>query len=104
MFQQAHIAGHQCRRKKSKHLPEREVPRHYREHNTERIPSDIAARVLSLDKLRRENRLTLLCIIAARSGTLSYLGTSGRDGLSHLHDHQLRKLVLFSFQKMREAP
>ena len=43
MFEKSHIAGHQRRRGEAKHLPEREIPGHHREHGTQGLISNETA-------------------------------------------------------------
>ena len=40
MLQQRAVAGHQRRRGEAEHLPEREIPRHHREHDADRVEGD----------------------------------------------------------------
>ena len=42
VLEEADVAGHQRRRGEAEHLPEREVPRHDREHDAERLVADVA--------------------------------------------------------------
>ena len=51
VLQQPAVAGHQRRRREAEDLPEREVPRHHREHDAERLEGDEALRGLGRDRL-----------------------------------------------------
>ncbi len=57
VLQDADVARHERRRGEAQHLPEREVPRHHRQHAAERVIAHEAPRGVGRDLLRREEAL-----------------------------------------------
>jgi hypothetical protein len=46
VLEQTNISGHQCRGRKTEHLPEREVPRHDRQNHAQGLVMDVGARCI----------------------------------------------------------
>jgi hypothetical protein len=89
MLEHAAVARHQARRGEAEHLPEREVPRHHREHDAERIEVDEGLlRALDRHRLAREVARGVLGEVLARAGALVDLGEAVGHGLAHLLGHQ----------------
>src|SRR5690606_18967555 len=68
-------------------LPEREVPRHHREHGAERVVADVAAAAVGLDGLGGEELLGVVGVEVAGPGALLDLGAGLPDRLTHLLGH-----------------
>ena len=80
-FRTPGVAGHQRRRDVPEHLPEREVPRHHREHHPERQVLHVARLRLAGDHLVAQSVLRLLGVVATDLRALLCLG-DGRDRAS----------------------
>ncbi len=94
VLQHAGVAGHERGRGKPVHLPKREVPRHHREDDAERLERDVRPGGLGLDHIRCEIRLGVLGVVVANPGTLLRFGDTLLEWLAHLQGHELRQLVL----------
>ena len=64
------VAGNQRRRSKSKHLPERKIPRHHREHRSEWLILDVTFSGIGLRRLLLEKSRTVLGVKATTTRTL----------------------------------
>ena len=103
MLEQTNVSGHQRRRGKAKDLPEREIPWHDRQHNTQRLEMHVAFRRVGFDNLIREMLLCVLSVIATNPGALLGFLHGGLDGFSHLSRHQPREIVLLDFKDFGDA-
>src|SRR5205085_4374527 len=88
VLEDADVSGHQRRRGKSKDLPERKIPRHDGEYDTERLKRHPACATFHLHWLIGEKSLGVLSIVGARRSALLRLGHRGPEWLSHLQRHQ----------------
>src|SRR6266404_1337062 len=88
MFQQTNIARHQGRRRESKYLPERKIPRHDCEHDTERLITNKTPGGVRLGDFIREVPLSILGIVATNPRALFCLLHGSLDGLAHLERHR----------------
>ena len=93
MFEQADIARHQCGRRKAKHLPEWKIPRHNRQHSTQRLKSHPTSTAFHIDVSVREKSLGVVGVVAAGRRAFLCLGDSSLDGLPHLERHQATELA-----------
>ena len=90
VLQQPDVARHQRGRREPDHLPQREVPRHHREHRTERLVAHVRARRADRGRVGRlvgEHRLRVLGVEAAALRALLHLGPGRDDRLAHLGRH-----------------
>ena len=92
VLQQADVACHQCRRGEAEDLPQREVPRHDRQHRTQGVIANVAARGVGGDVLRGEIVSGVVGEVVAGGGAFLHLRLGRDDGLAHLAGHQGRKL------------
>ena len=100
VLEQPDVAGHQRRRGEAEHLPEREVPRHDREHRAERLVGDEAPRGAGLDGLVGEEPLGVLGVVAAAQRALRRLLDGGLERLAHLGHHQAAERVLLGLEDL----
>src|SRR5688572_10241867 len=77
-----------ARRGEADDLPEREVPRHDCEHDTERLVDDVALGRVRAHRLSREKVLAVLRVVAARERALGRFLDRRSDGLPHLERHE----------------
>src|SRR4030095_7307446 len=70
VLKQADVAGNQSWRSKSKDLPERKIPRHHREHRSERLILDVTFSGISLCRFLLEKSRTVLCVESATTRAL----------------------------------
>ena len=103
LLEQTNVAGHQRRRGETKDLPERKIPWHDRQHDTQRLEMHVAFRSVSFDNLICEMSLGVLSVIATNPGALLDFLHGGLDGLSHLSRHQPREIVLLDFKDFGDA-
>ena len=99
VLEQADVAGHQRRRGEADHLPEREVPRHHRQHRRRAAGSErtLASRPLGLDGSSAQEALGVLGVVAAGGGALlGLLATAAPIELAHLGGHQRPRTPRFS--------
>jgi hypothetical protein len=94
MLQHRGIAGHQRRGGEAEDLPEREIPRHDREHRSQRPEHHLGVSAVELDRLGRQERLGVRGIEIAISGALLDLRAAFGERLAHFAGHQRRELVL----------
>ncbi|CAG6394318.1 hypothetical protein SCOCK_260012 [Actinacidiphila cocklensis] len=99
VLEQPDVAGHQRGRGEPDHLPEREVPRHHREHHPQRAVADVrpgGAAVLDVGGvgvLVGEQALGAGGVPAHRLGALGRLRAGGDQRLAHLGGHGAGDLV-----------
>ncbi len=94
MLQDAGVARHQGRRGEAGHLPEREVPRHHRQHHPDRAEHDLGPGPVDVDRHRLQIALRLVRQHVEGMGALFDLGLPLGQGLAHLGGHQLAELAL----------
>ena len=92
------VAGHQRRRREPEHLPERKVPRHDREHRTDRLVGDPAPRRAGLDGLVGQEPLGVLGVVAAAQRALGRLLDGGLERLAHLGHHEPAERFLLGLE------
>jgi hypothetical protein len=90
VLQDSRVAGGECRRRETKELPERIIPRHDREYHAQGIEHDGTLRRIRLDELRGEKSWGRLGIELAVPGALVNFALRLRDRLPHLPRNQLR--------------
>ena len=100
VLEQADVAGHQRRRGEAEHLPEREVPRHHRQHRADRLVGHPALRGAGLDRLVGQEPLGVLGVVAAAEGALGRLLDGGLERLAHLGDHEPAEGLLLRLQDL----
>ena len=89
MLQQGRIAGQHGRNKETKNLPERKVPRHDRQHRTERLELDLAQSCLGLCRLRRKVGRAVLGEVARGRCAFANFGNRLLQRFAHLlRDHR----------------
>ena len=103
MLEQRRIAGHERRRGEADDLPEREVPRHHREDDAERLVRDVALLRRRLHDLGGEEPLRVLGEELAAQGALLDLGLGLGDRLAHLERHEARVAIASFAQQRRET-
>jgi hypothetical protein len=107
VLEQPDVAGEQRRGGEAHRLPQREVPRHDRQHRAERLPADVRPAGPDrgrVDLLVGQERRTVVGVVPEPHGALGDLGPGRRDRLAHLERHQLgRRLRLGVEQVGRRA-
>ena len=93
MFEQTHIAGGDGRRSEAEDLPERKVPRHHGEHDTQGLIHDATACSITLNQFISEKRRAMFGVEATDPGTFFDLGAGLTDELPHLQGDQARQLI-----------
>ncbi len=88
------VAGHERRRGEAEDLPEREVPRHHREHDAERVVGDEGLRPAEVDRLAGEVFFCRIGEVVAVGGAFFHFGAAILEGLAHLGRHDLGELAL----------
>ena len=107
VLEQPDVAREQCRGREAHGLPQREVPRHDRQHRTERLPADVRPRGLDragVDLLVGQDRRAVLGVVAAGRGALEDLGLRRLDRLAHLEGHERGRLVRLGLQQVGRGP
>src|SRR5439155_721296 len=104
MLQDPRIARDERRGGEAEDLPEGKVPRHDREHGTERVEADVAPACVGPAGLRGEELLGVLGVIVAAPGALLDLRLALRDRLSHLERHGAGVRGLLRAQHARRIP
>src|ERR1043166_2404392 len=99
MLQQTDIASHQRRRSKSKHLPEREIPRHNGEYRAQRFIMDITPGRVRLCRLILKEPLRILGIKSTAACTFLDLFDRRLKQLSHFERDSLGKFLLLQQQE-----
>jgi hypothetical protein len=64
VFKDPHVTRHESRRRKTEHLPERKIPRHHSEYNTDRLEGNPCSAVFHNDIFVCEKRLSAFGIVA----------------------------------------
>lgn len=90
VLEKANVAGHERGRGEPKHLPEREVPRHDREHRSERIEPHVAAAGVDRRLDRLQQFFAVGRVVAADARAFSHLVDSSLDRLAHLQRDRAR--------------
>ena len=101
MLEHADISGHQRRRGEPKHLPERKIPGHDGEHDTERLKRHprLAPAIWTGSSARKRSRI--FGVIAAARRALLGLRDRCLERLPHLEGHQPSQLTAFRFENVR---
>src|SRR5205814_8690260 len=86
------VSGDQRGRGEPEDLPEREVPRHDREHDAERLVPDEAFHRIRLHLFVGDEPRTVLRVVAAADRALVHLGQGGALQLAHLQRHHPTEL------------
>jgi hypothetical protein len=81
-----------------KHLPERKVPGHNRQHHTEGLKANETLSCIGLDNFIREVTLGILSVVTTNPGAFFRFLHRGGKRLTHLERHQPGKIFLFAFQ------
>ena len=100
MFQQSDVTGHQRRRGKSKHLPERKIPGHDRQHRPERLILDVTFGGVGLRRFLLEKARSVLRVKPATARAFLDFCDRIAKQFAHLHRDDLRKLFLFLEQQL----
>ena len=103
MLEDPDVAGHQRRRDESNGLPEREVPRHHRQHHPERLPAGVSALRADLRRLGRlvgQELLGVLGVITETLGALEHFSFGRLEGLTHLEGHHRPDVVGFLLEQV----
>ena len=95
MLEQGHIARHQCRSKEAEYLPHRKIPRHHREHATDRFITHDAEPRFSRDRLILEISSRVFGVPGAGRRRLLDLRERLAPEFAHLRDHQCGQLNPF---------
>src|SRR5437667_278427 len=82
------IAVHESGRGEAEHLPEREVPGHHGEHDSQRIEADVALGRIGLTGLLGQKAGGLLRVVVAHPGAFLHLRLALDDRLAHLAGHR----------------
>jgi len=93
VLQDRTVAGHERRRGEANDLPEREIPRHHREDEAERLERDETLSRVRLRRLVREEALRVLGVKVAVPRALLELGQRLADRLAHLEGDEACILV-----------
>ena len=84
MLQHRSIARHQCRSGKTEHLPEGEVPGHYRQHYAQRLKGHKALAGVGGNGLVLQEPLCVVGVEIAVQRAFFHFGLSLSDRLAHL--------------------
>ena len=104
MLEEAGVAGHEGGRRETEDLPEREIPRHDREHGTEGQERHEAPAGVGRHHFRGEEALGVVRVVAAHPRALLRLRPAPRQRLAHLYRHQAGQLFLALVEQVRRAP
>ena len=104
MLEQRRVAGHEARREEPNDLPERVIPRHDREHDTERLERDDALTRVRLHSLIGEEARRVIGVEVAIPRALLDLGEGLGDRLAHLRRDQARVAILAVAKHARQPP
>ena len=94
VFQNRRIPGHQGRSRKSKHLPEREIPWHDRENDAQGFKNNLARHRPGLDRLGIEKGPGVIGVILQHPGAFPGLGTTLCNRLAHFQGHEFGERLL----------
>ena len=94
VLEQHPVARDQGGSRRAHHLPEREVPRHDREHQPQRREGHVAAPGLGLDRLVLQEAGTVAGVVLAAERALLHLGGGLAQRLAHLHGHDFGQMAL----------
>ena len=92
MLQHRAVAGHQRRGDEAEHLPEREIPRHDRQHDADRVEGDEHFGTAEVDRLVGKIGVGVLGEPVAMERAFLDLGPAFVEGLAHLVGHQPRRI------------
>ena len=95
------IAGHQRRGGEAEHLPEREIPRHHRQHDAERIEGHERLAAANIGRLVGEIFVGVVGEPVAVDGAFLDLGAAVVERFPHFLGHQPGELVLPRAQNLR---
>ena len=99
VFEQADVSGHQRRRRKTEHLPERKIPRHDGEDWSERLITNETSRRAGLRRLVFQKSF---CVLGVESATarafLDFFNGSAQE-LSHFERDDAREFVFLLFEQ-----
>jgi hypothetical protein len=98
VLQDADVSGHQGWRGEAEHLPQREVPRHDGEDDTERFEDGVRFGAFGGDDVWCEVRLGVVRIVIADPRALLDLGMALRQRLAHLLGHQPCEIAILLSQ------
>src|SRR5260370_20226700 len=85
IFQERTITCHKRGCGEPKHLPERKIPRHDRQHGSDWQKADIASNGFSLNRFVGKKSCCIFSIVAATGGAFFYFGDCCFQCLSHLN-------------------
>ena len=88
VLEHGHVAGHQRRCQEAEHLPDREIPRHHRQHAADGLVGDVAARGIGADGLVGQVAAGVVGVVLAGGGGLLDLGERLAAQLAHVAGHQ----------------
>jgi hypothetical protein len=105
VLEQAGVARHERRGRESDHLPERVVPRHDREHDTDRRVAGAGGggvhRRRIGERLRRQELLGVIGVVTHPFRALEHLGAGSGDRTAHLDGDDACDPVDIVFEQLR---
>ena len=104
MFQQIAVTCQQNGHRAAQHLPEREVPWHYRENRPQRTVFNDRVMVFHQRGFRTQHRRAMLGIPVTQTGGFCHFRPRLQDGFSHFTGDGLRHLFCAVSQRCAEIP
>ncbi len=101
MLENARIPSHEGRCREPKYLPEREIPRHDRQNDSDRLERNPALATLHLHRLVGEKALGVFRVVPTGCRALLGLSDARSNRLSHFQRHQPSELAAFGVQNRR---
>ncbi len=101
MLQQSYVSCHQRRGRKSQHLPEGKIPRHHRQHSTERLVADVTAARRRFHDFVGKKFLRILRVIAAHPRAFRRFIDRRPESFSHFRRHHPPETFFFFFKYLR---
>ena len=99
MLQQADVSRHQCRNRKTKHLPERKIPGHHRQYRAQRKVANVAALRSRLHNFIRQEPFRVFRIVAANPCALCGFIHGGAKRFAHFRGHHAGAMLFFALEE-----
>ncbi len=103
VLEQAHVAGHQRGRGKTKYLPERKVPGHHGQHGAQRLEGNQAAVGFGVHHLVGQHLGGMVGVVVAHGGAFVHLAAGGLDHLAHFEGHEAGEVFALFAQHLGGA-
>jgi len=103
VFQESHVSRQQGRRRKSKHLPERKIPRHDSKNRPERVVTHVTAGSIRLCSLVFQESLPVFGVKPATSNAFRDLLLRCAEQFPHFQRHRAGQPVLLLLEQRRRS-